>query len=210
MSVMTRDEYDRYCEERLAIAGHLPTDIERLMERKYPKNTEGAVEELRFRGVDATHRRVESWAARDDVNLRIIGKMRAWYRSDIDAFAEALERRDKLLPPALYRKERGMSWTEWRELEKHLEASRVATICEVLGVNEDELYAALTHGLGGGVWHPLHGMWTEEQLDMAAAWFHKYRDSDAFRECLAEVVTSRRKSREGLQAWRAWRSRSRQ
>lgn len=61
------------------------------LERWYPAGTPGAVFEACFRGTTATAGRVEYFASKANPALRIIGKQRVWYRSDIDALVEQLE-----------------------------------------------------------------------------------------------------------------------
>lgn len=63
----------------------------KVVEQSYPKGTSEAVIECHMRGVEATAGRIEYFAKLSTSKLRIIGKQRVWYRSDIDALVAYLE-----------------------------------------------------------------------------------------------------------------------
>jgi hypothetical protein len=127
MSAMTRQEYDG---ERLRMLmrgfGMSDDEARKHLEREYPKGTRAVIDELRFRGLDATEWRVTSHCAfQRELAPPIVGGSRAWGRQHVEDFAEALEARGDLMPSAIYRSELGISWTEEQEILARITAKRL-------------------------------------------------------------------------------------
>lgn len=126
MSAMTRQEYDGE-RVRVLMAGLdlNEADARKRLEREYPKSTDAVIDELRFRGLDATEWRVTShcrlWP---DLAPPIVGGSRAWGRQHIEDFAEDLEAGGVLMPSAIYRSELGISWAEEQAIRARLQAER--------------------------------------------------------------------------------------
>jgi|GEM_PF-5988617 len=127
MSVMTRREFDEERMRVLTAAGQAanPEEARRLVEMSYPKSTSAAIDELRFRGLDATEWRVLDYCETNPgLAPPIVGGSRVWGKQHIDELAEVLESHGKLLPSAIYRKELGISWAQEQEIRRRLEAER--------------------------------------------------------------------------------------
>ena len=112
MSVIGRDQYERVRARQLADQARTMEDFKLVFRWHYPKTTEAAIDELRFRGLDATRRRGEYYVARPGVRLRVASKIRLWYREDIDAFAAYLAEQGALTPSAMWRKEHGLTYDQ--------------------------------------------------------------------------------------------------
>jgi hypothetical protein len=127
MSAMTRQEYDG---ERLRMlmrgSGMSEEEARKHLERQYPKPTNMVIDELRFRGLDATEWRVTSHCvSRPDLAPPIVGGSRVWGRQHVEDFAEALEAHGDLMPSAIYRSELGISWTDEQEILARITAKRL-------------------------------------------------------------------------------------
>ena len=91
-------------------------------------STDSAIEELKFRGLDATNFRIEQYCRDPNLSPPMIGGVRSWNKATIDKIDQAMEKNEKLMPPALYRKEKDLSWAEQMEmLHRHNEAKREVT-----------------------------------------------------------------------------------
>jgi len=105
-AVASREVFDAWTAARLAKCIDDPEQRAKIAERQYPRSTAQAVDELHYRGFDADEQRAERFAKQNKVET--FGDCFAWYRSDIDALAEACH----LNTDAQHRVLHGITWGE--------------------------------------------------------------------------------------------------
>jgi len=189
---MTREEYENHVRQQMADCGRSVDEIERLLDRAYPKGTVAVRDELRFRSYNATQSRTDRY--QKAVGLRMIGNAYAWDRSDVDAFADYLDSINALTSTAAYRRERGLTYAEQQEIEGRLAAERTTAIADGLGIDPIEVDAMLACGFDDGMRNPLNGMWSDDMLVEARGWLAENRESDEMRRTVEEI-----RERRGLQ-----------
>jgi len=108
--VMTREEHDQWYAAQLVRAGYSPEQIAHMLERAYPKDAASVKEELEWRGVVMEQTPVGG-------TLRSINGLRVWYKSDIDALVDRLAGQGKLTFAARCRKDLGVTYAEWQDIE---------------------------------------------------------------------------------------------
>lgn len=127
--LMTREQYDADCRERLEEAHpNDPAAVARVMARRYPKSTEQAAEELKRRGLRID---VDQLARRVTPEFRQIGRNFVWFADDIDAVAEDLDQANRLTYDAHYRREQCLSYAEHAAIRKQVLAKRLAVMQRV-------------------------------------------------------------------------------
>jgi hypothetical protein len=109
-AVASREVFDKWTQVRLEKCIDNPEQRVRIVERQYPRTTGQAVAELRYRGFDATEENAACFASK--LGVEKFGDALAWYRSDIDALAECLEGRNKLMIGTRHRIMRNISWEQ--------------------------------------------------------------------------------------------------
>jgi len=119
MITLSRMEFDRLRVQELLDAGTAEdeAEAERLVEADYPKCTRQAIEELRFRGLDARPWRIECCCQDKTLSPPMVGGSRCWAKGHIDRLAEVLEAEGHLTIPALYRKELALDGTVEDEMQ---------------------------------------------------------------------------------------------
>jgi hypothetical protein len=103
-----RKTFDAWTKARLEKCIDDPQKRERAIERQYPRTTAQAVAELRTRGWNAHELHAERFA--ELIGVETFGNSLAWYPSDIDQLAEALENRPMI--GTRHRIARGISWEQ--------------------------------------------------------------------------------------------------
>lgn len=127
--LMTREQYDADCRERLEEAHpNDPAAVARVMARRYPKSTEQAAEELKRRGLRID---VDQLARRVTPEFRQIGRNFVWFADDIDAVAEDLDEANRLTYDAHYRREQGLSYAEHAAIQKQVRTKRLGVMQRV-------------------------------------------------------------------------------
>ena len=104
----SREVFDKWTADRLARLVDDPEQLERIIERQYPRTTGAAVNELRWRGFDATEERAEHFAK--ELGVETFGGALAWFKDDIDELADILRGRNMLMIGTRHRMMRGISW----------------------------------------------------------------------------------------------------
>jgi hypothetical protein len=118
MCTVTREEFETHRVQVLMDAGQAGSldEAQRMVDREYPKSTDWAIDELQFRGLDATPWVIEGYCRRAEYAPPVVGGSRVWTKATIDRLAEAMERDDRLTVGATYRKEFGLSWREEQDM----------------------------------------------------------------------------------------------
>ena len=118
MSTLDREQYDGVRLQALMNGGGLAApEARKHLAREYPKSTAEVVQELNYRGFDASEWKTEMFCRHNkSLAPRVVGGSRAWDKVHIDDFAEWLRSHGDFTVAALYRQEVGISWFEEREI----------------------------------------------------------------------------------------------
>ena len=160
----SRADWDSEQELRLRAAFQNDEEgFQRAWSRRYPATVEGAITELRHRGLNVHE---DNFALYCDLDsLQRIGRNYILYAADIDRMAETLVEANKLGGLALRRKEMGLSYAEELEGIRHVMETRRQAAARSVGVSIDELVAAIRCG---GISDPAY---TPIDVEAAKAWF---------------------------------------
>lgn len=109
-AVADREIFDAWTLARLEKCIDDPDQLARVVERQYPRTIAQAVDELRWRGFDASEALAERFAER--VGVEIFGGALAWYKSDVDHLAEFCESSNRLTVGTRHRIMRNITWEQ--------------------------------------------------------------------------------------------------
>ena len=109
-AVASREIFDRWTADRMEKYIPDPEQRARIVERQYPRFTAQVVDELRYRGFDATEEVAERFA--EAVGVEAFGGALAWHKSDVDHLAEFCESSNKLMVGTRHRIQDGISWEQ--------------------------------------------------------------------------------------------------
>jgi hypothetical protein len=174
---VNRQEYEAHELENLVVHHDLsPEEAARRLEQDYPSGTDAVQKELRFRGLDATDWRIQAYADRrikEKDPLRVIGKTRVWYRSDVDALANELEAKHSLTPEAQWRESRKITWAEEERRKEEGRLKIEQDLSERIGCTRFKFQAALYQELQNKMAEQ-HGFIkrTSPAVDGSAVWYN--------------------------------------
>lgn len=164
-------DYSRDLKLREAYRGD-PAGLAKAKERFYPLSLEGAVEELRSRGLDVT---IDTIAFYCDVSkLRVIGRNYVLFPSDVDAVAAELVRDNRIGPLARRRRDFNISFREEFDAFREMMRRKVVQAAREIGVTEAEMWSGIRTG---SFYPPDDARWNPEE---ARAWFAANRQNPDF------------------------------
>jgi hypothetical protein len=126
MAVIDRTDYDQICIRKL-MDGLCIEDFHearQMQDCNYPKSTKAVIDELRFRGLNASEWRLHQLCQNPVFRPEEVAGTFIWSQEAIDRVADEMERCDWLTAAAQRRKELGISYEEEQRIVEQVIAER--------------------------------------------------------------------------------------